>query len=77
LKFKAESAGTTSQKARHGTFLQSASTPKYHVSGSAGRTLKTDSLRISTVPGFASLGFLTYRARVQDTATTPPSLALL
>jgi hypothetical protein len=50
---------------------------EYHVSGSAGRTLKTDSLRISTVPGFASLGFLTYRARVQDTATTPPSLALL
>ena len=49
----------------------------YGPGGRAGRTLITDSFRMWTVPGFAPLGLVTKRARVQETAITPPVLALL
>ena len=48
-----------------------------HSSNRLGRTLKTDSLRILTLPGFAPLGLVTYPALVHETATTPPCRALL
>jgi len=46
-------------------------------SGRPGRTFRTDSFRIWTVPGFAPGGLVTYLAMVQETGTTPPVRALL